>query len=121
MHNQTFFKKNKYNAVRSKYGGYNYSSRLEANQAAELDLLLRAKKIKAWDRQFKVEFDCCRLDGTPVNLGSHKVDFRVHELDGSFSLIETKGMVTADYMIRKRLLEKLWLPEHPEYSYTVVK
>lgn len=120
-HFQTNFKRTKYNNVRTNYDGYNYPSKLEARQAAELDLLLRAKQIKGWERQYKVEFDCLRTDGTPTNLGSHKVDFRVEELDGSFTLIETKGRETADYMLRKRMLEKLWLPEHPDHIYKVVR
>lgn len=115
------YKPNKYHAIRTNYGGYNYPSKLEAAQAFELDMLLKANKIKAWDRQFKVEFEALTTDGQAVYLGSHKVDFRVHELDGKFTLIETKGMATADYMIRKRLLEKLWLPTHPDYTYKVVK
>lgn len=111
----------KYNAIRTNYGGYNYPSKLEARQAAELDLLLKAGEIKDWERQYKVEFDCIRTDGIETNLGSHKVDFRVHELDGTFTLIETKGMMTADYMLRKRMLEKLWLPVHRDHVYKIVK
>lgn len=121
MYHQTFFKKTKFNAVRTQYGGYNYASRLEARQAAELDLRLMAKDILGWERQYKVEFECLRQDGTPVSLGFHKVDFRVHELDGSYTLLEAKGMETADYMLRRRMLEKLWLPMHRDHTYLVVK
>lgn len=121
MYSQSYFKKSKFNAVRTSYDGYNYPSKLEARQAAELDLQVKAGLIKSWDRQFSVDFDCLQTDGTPTNLGSHKVDFRVHENDGSFTLIETKGVMTADYMLRRRMLEKLWLPMHPDYTYRVVK
>ena len=111
----------KYNAVRSNYGGYNYPSRLEAKQAFQLDVMLKAGEILAWERQYKVDFDCIRTDGVETNLGSHKVDFRVHELDGNFTLIETKGVMTADYMLRKRMLDKLWLPTHRDHTYKIVK
>lgn len=48
-------KKNKYNATKSNYAGYVYDSGKEAKYAQELDLLKKAKKIKAWDRQFIIE------------------------------------------------------------------
>lgn len=121
MYNQSFFKKNKYNAVRTKYDGYNYASRLEARQAAELDIMLKAKMIKGWERQYKVEFECLTLDGQKTSLGTHKIDFRVHELDDSYTLIETKGMETEGYMLRRRMLEKVWLPVHLDHTYRVVK
>jgi hypothetical protein len=50
-----------------------------------------------------------------------RVDFRIHENYGSYTLAETKGFETADYKIKKRLIETMWLPEHLEYSYVVVK
>lgn len=116
MYSQSYFKKNKYNAVRTNYNGYNYASKLEARQAAELDILKKAGRIKDWDRQFKVE-----VYYKDRQLMAHKVDFRVHELDGSFTLLETKGVETQDYKWRRKILELMWLPEHPDYTYTVVK
>jgi hypothetical protein len=45
----------KYNAIRSVYNGYPYDSKFEAQKAMDLDWLLKAGKIKAWDRQFPIE------------------------------------------------------------------
>ena len=121
MHQQKIFRPNKYNAKRQNYNGYNYDSKFEAEYASELDLLLKAGEIKAWDRQFKVEMIAYDEDGNLAMRKNHKVDFRVHHHDGTFELIETKGFDTEDYRERRRLLENLWLPKHPDYTYTVVK
>jgi hypothetical protein len=59
--------------------------------------------------------------GEPVIKKSHRVDFRIHHHDKSYELLEAKGLETADYRERRRWLEKLWLPEHLDHTYTVVK
>lgn len=114
-------KVSKYKSVKTNYGGYNYPSKLEASQAYELDIRLKAGEIAGWSRQFKVEMPIYNKHGELVHTVNHKVDFRVEELDGSFTLIETKGIVTSDYVFRRNLLEKTWLPEHLDYRYEVVK
>jgi hypothetical protein len=107
---------NKYNAKTTLYNGYHYDSILEANYAMQLDWRLKAGDIKAWEKQVPI----------PIYVnGEHilttKVDFLIHENDGSKTLVETKGFETADYRIKKKLIEAVWLKEHPEYSYLVVK
>ena len=72
--------------TRSVYNGYPYDSKFEAQYAMELDWRVRASEIKAWDRQFPIEI---RNPKTGKLLRRHKVDFRVHENDGSFTLVET--------------------------------
>lgn len=111
----------KFKAVRTLYGGYNYPSKLEANVAYMLDIRKRAGEIKDWERQFKCEMIAYNCHGEPAITMSHKVDFRAHENDGSFTLIEAKGVETADYQMRRKWLEKLWLPEHLDHTYEVVK
>lgn len=111
----------KYKAIKTNYGGYNYASRLEASMAYELDIRKRAGEILDWSRQFKVEMPIYNKHGELVHTVNHKVDFRAHNLDGSFELIETKGLVTSDYVFRRNLLEKTWLPEHLDHTYTVIK
>lgn len=112
---------NKFKAVRQSYNGYSYDSKLEAQWAANLDILKRAGEIADWDRQFKVEMIAHDSQGIPRITMTHKVDFRVHELDGSFTLLEVKGFETADYRTRARWLKKLWLIDRPNYRYEVVK
>jgi hypothetical protein len=116
MYRQTFFKPNKYNAVKQTYNGYNYDSKLEARQAADLDLMKAGKAIKDWERQFVVE-----VTYNDKTLLRHKVDFRVHENDGSYTLLETKGIETPEWKLKRKILEIMWLPDHPDHVYKVVK
>jgi hypothetical protein len=111
-------KANKYHAKTCLYNGYNYDSIFEANYAMQLDWRLKAGDIKAWEKQYPVT-----IRGGPngEKILTTKVDFRVEENDGSFTLVETKGFETADYRIKKKLIEVLWLPEHPDHTYLLVK
>lgn len=47
--------------------------------------------------------------------------FRVKQKDGSFELVEVKGFETDVYKPKKKLLENMLLPEHPDHTYLVVK
>lgn len=117
VYSQSFFKKTKYNNVRQTYDGYSYMSKLEARQAAELDLMLKGKAIKAWEKQYKVEL---RAPNGKL-LCNYYCDFRIEHNDGTFELLETKGFETDVYKLKRKLLENLWLPEHLDHIYTVVK
>lgn len=113
----------KFRAKKTEYNGYIYDSKFEAGVAQTLDLRLRAGEIKQWERQFKIECIPYNCHGDPVLKCkvSHKVDFRVHQLDGSYTLVEAKGLETADYRIRRKWLENFWLPENMDHVYEVVK
>jgi hypothetical protein len=77
-------------------------------------LRLRAKDIAGWERQFKVE-----LWVNGKHICDHKVDFRIHHNDGTFELLEAKGLETRDWKIVRKLLEATYLQEHPDTIYTV--
>lgn len=114
---------NKYGAKKTAYNGRWYHSKFEASVAMDLDMQLKAGLIKDWEPQYKIEcipFNC-HGDPVPACKVSHKVDFRVHNLDGSFTLLEAKGLETADYKMRRKWLENFWLPAHPDHDYEVVK
>lgn len=113
---------NKYGAKRTTAkDGVKRDSKFEATNADMLALRVRAGDIKAYDSQFKVEIWIYREDGPKAFSVKHKVDFRIHHNDGSFELVEAKGVETADWKWRRRLLEELWLPLHKDHIYTVVK
>lgn len=112
---------NKYGAKKTEFNGYKYDSKFEASVAQELELRKKAGEIKDYEQQYKVEMWAHRSDGTPAFKVSHKVDFRVLHNDGSYELMEAKGVETADYKMRRKFLEELWLPEHLDHTYTVVK
>lgn len=112
---------NKYGAKRATYNGQNYDSLYEAQVAQELDLRQKGHDIKSWDSQFVVEIIGYLPDGTPTYKRKHRVDFRIHHNDGTYELLEAKGVETRDWKIIRKLLETLWLPLHPDHRYTVVK
>lgn len=115
--------RNKYGAQKTTYDGIQYDSKFEASIAQELDLLKKAGHILDWERQFKCE--CIPYDaaGNPIPSlkVSHKVDFRVHLLDGTFMLLEAKGVETTDYRRRRKWVERVWMQENPGHVYRVAK
>jgi len=112
---------NKFGAEKAEFKGKIYDSKFEASTAADLELRKRAGDIKDYDIQYMVESWAYREDGAKGFLVKHKVDFRIHHNDGSFELYESKGVETDDYKWRRKHLENIWLPLHPDHTYTVVK
>ena len=112
----------KYGNNKTEYNGRTYDSKFEAGVARDLDLMVRAGEIKTWEPQFKIECIPYNHAGDPVPKCkvTHKVDFRVHNHDGTFTLIEAKGFETDDYKMRRKWLESFWLPAHPDHDYQVV-
>lgn len=122
MYHQTYFKRSKYNNIKTPgKDGYIYDSKFEESVAQDLELRKKAGDIKDWDRQYKVEIYAYQSNGNQVHVCDHKIDFRIHHNDGNFELYEAKGVETTDYKWRRKMLEKFWLPEHLDHTYTVVK
>jgi hypothetical protein len=118
---RTYFKRSKYNAKKTKALGRSFDSKFEGSVAVDLENRKSSGEIKDYDCQFKAEMTAYRKDGTPAFTKNHKIDFRIHHWDGSFELLEAKGVETPDYKMRKQMLLELWIPEHPDHYYTVVK
>lgn len=116
MYRQNYFKKTKYNNVKQTYEGYSYDSKFEARVAAELDLLLRSGEIVGWERQFKIE-----LYAGGKHICNYFCDFRVEYPDKTFELLEAKGIETEAYRLKRKLMEAVYLPEHLDHTYRVVK
>lgn len=81
------------------YNGVLYASKAEAEDAIGLDLLLKAKAIRKWERQTPLLF---AVKGVVVF--RHYVDFKVTGLDGSIRYIERKGVETPIYKLKMKLL-----------------
>lgn len=114
-------KTNKFGASKTEFNGRKYDSKFEAGIAEQLELRKVGKDIKDYDNQYRIDAWAYRSDGSKAFCIKHKVDFRIHHNDGSYELLEAKGLETADYRMRRRFLEELWLPEHPDHIYTVIK
>lgn len=113
-------RKNKYNAVKTvARDGLKKDSKFEASVADELYMRKQAKDILDYDSQYKVELPIYNRDGKVVMKKNWKVDFRVHELDGSFTLLEAKGAEGVDYKWKRDLLINVWLPENLDHSFEV--
>ena len=79
-------KKKKYGNHSQMYNGRRYDSIKEANYAEELDWRLKAKEIKEWTPQFKVEL---KVNGKLIC--RYYPDFRVVLPDGEVEFHEVKG------------------------------
>jgi len=90
----------KYKNINQTYNGYNYDSKLEARYAFELDMRLKAKDIKKWDRQKTLEL---RVNGLKVC--TYRIDFVITHNDGTIEYVECKGYPTPVWRIKWKLFE----------------
>lgn len=102
--------------VRQTYNGYSYMSKLEAAYAEILDKRRAANEIQEWEKQFKVSID---VNG--MHITNYYCDFRILHNDNSYELVETKGWETDVYKLKRKMLEAIWLPQHLDHTYTVLK
>jgi hypothetical protein len=110
----------KYGAKKTTFNGHRYDSKWEATVAMMLQAEVDSGEALFVDTQFKVVVPVCDPTGRQVFTVSHKVDFRRHNKDDTFTLIEAKGFDTDDWKWRRRLLEAIWLPMHPDHKYEVL-
>lgn len=110
----SFFKRrqNKYGAQKQTVDGYSYMSKKEAAYAQELDLRIKAKDIKGYDRQVKVSMDIGRN-----HICNYYIDFVVHLNDGTDEWVEVKGMETDVWKLKWKLAHALY----PQRNWILVK
>lgn len=106
----------KYKNVPQTYNGINYHSRFEAGYARDLDLRVKAKDIKSWERQVKIE-----LTAHGKRIANYYVDFLIHHNDGSKEYVEVKGYETDTWKIKWKIFEAQMEAEEPGTVLTVVK
>lgn len=110
---------NKYHSKSTAYAGNVYHSKLEAGYAQELDLRIKAKDIKSWDRQVKLDL---KIDGQHIT--NYYIDFIIHHNDGSREFTEVKGFETELWRMKWKILEATFdkeFKEHPDDRLTVIK
>lgn len=117
----TYFQKsgNKFHAKSTEYNGHVYHSKLEAAYAQELDLRVKAKDIKSWDRQVKLDL---KVNG--VHITNYYIDFVLHNNDGSREFVECKGLPTSEWKLKWALLEALFdsdFRQQPDDCMSLVK
>lgn len=109
----------KYRNVRTLYRGEWYDSKLEASRAAELDLLLAARRITSWSRGKDWELAPAIKDARGKTLDraiTYRPDFVVVGSDGTMWCEDTKGVATAVWKIKRRL----WWRVYPTVTLMVV-
>lgn len=108
----TYFKRTgKYNASTQSYNGRTYHSKKECAYAMRLDLLKKAKEIKDWKPQAKIDI---RVNG--VHICNHFVDFEVTLNNGVKEWHEVKGFATDVWLLKRKLVEALF-----EQKYVVIR
>lgn len=113
-------RKNKFNAVKTvSKDGLKKDSKFEASVADELYMRKSAGDILDYESQYKVELLIYNREGLVVMKKNWKIDFRVHNLDGSYTLLEAKGLEGVDYKWKRDLLLAVWLPDHPDHEFEV--
>lgn len=108
----TFFKKNKYGAVKQTYDGYSYDSKMEANYAYQLDMRKKAGEIESWQRQHKISLD---ING--VHIANYFVDFVVYFKDGRKEFHEVKGVETDLWKMKWKITKALY----PDFNLVLIK
>ena len=87
-------------------------SKKEAQYAYELDLRVKAKDIKSWERQVKI--DIC-VNG--IHICNYYMDFVITHNDGSEEYVEVKGFATDVWILKA----KLFRATYPDRKYTVIR
>lgn len=106
----------KYNNVKQNYNGSRYDSKKEATYAAQLDLLIKAKEIKGYERQFPLKM---YVNGKHVT--TWRVDFKVENKDGVIEFHEVKGFPTPEYNLKRKLFEALQQEMYPGSELIIIK
>ena len=107
----------KFNAKSTVYNGRRYDSKLEARVAQELDLRMKAGEFTEIEPQFRIKLYCYLPIGDKLNLWTYVCDFRCTKPDGTYLLAEAKGFRGQRYKDNLKLLDGIWLPDHPDYEF----
>jgi len=96
-------RQNKYNNKSSVYNDIAYHSKKEAAYAQELDLRIKAKDIKSWTRQHRIDI---KVNG--YHICNYYIDFVITHNDGLLEYIEVKGFQTDLWRLKWKLVEAIW-------------
>ena len=90
----------KFGNVKTAVDGIEFDSKLEAKRYTHLKLLRYAKQIK--DFKMQVTYPLA-VNGQKIC--DYRADFVVEQLDGSVVVEDTKGFVTAEFKLKKKLMK----------------
>jgi hypothetical protein len=107
---------NKYNNTPQLYNGNRYDSKKEAEFAKELDLRVKGKDLKSWERQVKIP-----LTVNGKHITNYYIDFKLTNKDGSIEFVEIKGFETETWRLKWKLFEALIDEIEPGAELIVIK
>ena len=93
--------KHKYNAVRTELDDIKFDSKKEARYYVNLKLRVMAGEVVTFLRQTKFHL--------PGGV-SYSVDFQEFHADGSVHFVDVKGMQTASFKAKKKMVEEIYKP-----------
>jgi len=110
-----FVQKKWTNAKKQEYNGFRYDSGFEASYAQELDLRIKAKDIKSYDRQVNLD-----LIVNDFVVCQYRIDFIIHHNDNTTEYVECKGYQTDVWKLKWKLFCALY-QELPDVKLTVIQ
>uniref|UniRef100_A0A6H1ZLG8 DUF1064 domain-containing protein n=1 Tax=viral metagenome TaxID=1070528 RepID=A0A6H1ZLG8_9ZZZZ len=91
--------RHKFNAVRTELDGIKFDSKKEAQYYIELKMKVRAGIVLFYLRQVPLHL--------PGN-AKYVVDFLEFHTDGTVHFTDVKGMLTKDFILKKKIVEALY-------------
>lgn len=106
--------KNKYSNIKTVIDNITFDSKKEAAYYNTLKLLKRAGEVVKIDLQPEFPYNvCCTVPGLKdsrvfAQQRKYIADFRVTYKDGHIEIIDVKGMRTAEYKRKKKIIEAIY-------------
>lgn len=95
--------KSKYNAIKCTIDGITFDSKLEAKHYMTLRNLVRSGEIS--QLQTQVDYP---LEVNGVHIANYKADFVYVNKDGDTLVEDTKGFLTKEYRLKKKLVKAIY-------------
>jgi hypothetical protein len=100
----------KYGSKKVTIDGHTFDSKAEAKYYEQLKWLKQAKQITDFKLQPRYLLqEAFSKNGKHFRKIEYVADFEVHHLDGSVEVIDVKGYETKDFLIKRKLFERLYL------------
>lgn len=107
-------KKPKYHNNKVKVDGILFDSQLEADYYSDLKLQVKAGVLNGFCRQAEFVLQDGVSNVKPI---TYRADFVVFHLDGTYEVIDTKGVETDEFKLKKKLLAE----KYPRIELKIVR
>jgi hydrogenase maturation factor len=106
----------KYKNKRTVYNGITYHSQKEARFAALLDMQVKLKQIKGYERQVRIP-----LIVNNTRICVYIVDFVIMHIDNTLEYIDVKGYETPEFRLKWKLFNALYIQGNENVRATISK